>query len=49
VENVVADLDNPDPRQLDIYLATLGSMHQNMGIEKRFLDMMGPIFCQCIR
>lgn len=45
---IVMDLDNP-PRQTDIYLAQLGKMHQTMGIEKKYLDVMGPIFCHSIR
>ena len=24
-------------------------MHQTMGVEKHYLDYMGPIFCQSIR
>lgn len=47
IENVIADIDNP--RQVDIYLAQLGQMHQTMGLEKKYLDVMGPIFCQSIR
>eukprot|EP00095_Tigriopus_kingsejongensis_P008927 maker-scaffold199_size265817-snap-gene-0.10 protein:Tk08927 transcript:maker-scaffold199_size265817-snap-gene-0.10-mRNA-1 annotation:"PREDICTED: cytoglobin-1-like" len=47
IENVIADIDNT--RQVDIYLAQLGQMHQTMGLEKKYLDVMGPIFCQSIR
>ena len=45
----MADLDNPNPRETDIFLAQLGQMHQTMGLEKKYLDVMGPIFCSAIR
>ncbi len=49
IERVVEDLNKPSSRQTDIFLAQLGHMHQTMGVEKHFLDYMGPIFCQVRR
>lgn len=48
IERVVEDLFKPS-RETDIFLGQLGQMHQTMGVEKHFLDYMGPIFCQSIR
>ncbi len=45
---MVEDLHRPS-RQTDIFLGQLGHMHQTMGVEKHYLDYMGPIFCQSIR
>ena len=43
-------MDTPTAqREVDVFLTQLGQRHQSMGIEKQFLDAMGPIFCNSIR
>ena len=53
VENFVCNLDRPanseEVRKQEAFYLDLGKAHQTMGIEKQFLDVMGPIFCQSIR
>ena len=47
IEDIAADLD--DRSKFESKLAQLGQIHENLGIPKQYLEVMGPIFCQIIR
>ena len=47
IEEISADLD--DRAKFESKLAQLGQKHENLGIPKQYLEVMGPIFCQIIR
>ena len=38
-----------DRSKFESKLAQLGQLHENLGIPKQYLEVMGPIFCQIIR
>ena len=49
IERVINAMDTPvAQREVEIFLTQLGQRHQSMGVEKKFLDVMGPIFCNSI-
>ena len=47
IEDIATDLD--DRSKFESKLAQLGQLHENLGIPKQYLEVMGPIFCQIIR
>lgn len=47
VKFVVENLDNPE--KLCEHLYILGCLHVKKGIDPKFLNLMGPTFCQAIR
>ena len=47
VETVVENLE--EPGRYEQYLAYLGGLHEQLGIARGHLDVMGPVFCQTIR
>jgi len=47
VRFAVENLDNPE--KLQDHMLMLGRLHVKKGIDRQFLDLMGPTFCQAIR
>ena len=47
LEEIAADLENRS--KFESKLAQLGQLHENLGIPKQYLEVMGPIFCNVIR
>jgi len=47
VKFAVENLDNPE--KLQDHMLVLGRLHVKKGINSKFLDLMGPTFCQAIR
>jgi len=47
VKFAVENLDNPE--KLQDHMLILGRLHVKKGIDSKFLDVMGPTFCQAIR
>ena len=42
-------MDGPKAKEMEMSLMQLGCRHQKMGIERKYLDVMGPIFCETVR
>jgi len=47
VKFVVENIENPG--KLQNHMTILGKMHVKKGINQKYLDLMGPTFCQAIR
>jgi len=47
VKFAVENIDNPE--KLQDHMLILGRLHVKKGIESKYLDVMGPTFCQAIR